>query len=291
LWSHVFTVFFLTLALLIIVRYSTGKTGNLHPVLLGILLMSGYLCRPVSAVFVVVVLGYVFVKDKRDVLKASATVTVLFLGFVSFSFMVFGKPLPDYYMPQRLSSESYWTALYGLLFSPSRGVFIFSPMVLVVLVGSAFKARLLGRRELFWLSVAWAAGSVLVIAKFPAWYGGHSFGPRLQVDFFVAFVLITFLLWNVIEGHGGRAARNAVLGLYLATGVFAIWIHSYQGLFNFWPHKWNALQEVPGMSANQLMFDWRHPQILATPESILGSFQRHFSPDRYIVDVVDKERD
>jgi hypothetical protein len=149
----------------------------------------------------------------------------------------------------------------------------------------------MARKELFWFSLSWITGSVLVIAKFPAWYGGHSFGPRLQVDFFVALVLITFLLWNVMEGQGRRLAKKALMGLYLATGVLAIWIHSYQGLFNFWPHKWNALQEVSSISVNELMFDWRHPQFLATRESVLETLEQHFGPERYIVDVVEKERD
>ena len=70
--------------------------------------------------------------------------------------------------------------LAGLLVSPSRGLFVYSPVLLFSLAGAAAVGRD-GPPALR----ALAAGAALVFvltSKWIMWWGGHTWGPRLLAD-------------------------------------------------------------------------------------------------------------
>jgi hypothetical protein len=68
-------------------------------------------------------------------------------------------------------------ALYGLTFSPYRGLFFVSPILLLALFGFVKMKR---NRE-FWAGVAIVTTFILAIASFHWWNGGFAFGPRYLV--------------------------------------------------------------------------------------------------------------
>ncbi len=75
----------------------------------------------------------------------------------------------------------FWEGLSGLLFSPGRGLFVYSPIFLFSLIALAMAWRRGGDP----LLRALGAGSLLVTAlygKWWPWWGGHTFGPRLLAD-------------------------------------------------------------------------------------------------------------
>ncbi len=82
--------------------------------------------------------------------------------------------------------SDYWSTplldgLSGLLFSPGRGLFIYSPVVIIGIVGFVLAWRRGGDVLLRYLSI----GSIfflLLHAKWWNWWGGYCFGPRLLAD-------------------------------------------------------------------------------------------------------------
>ena len=88
-------------------------------------------------------------------------------------------------------------AMFGLMFSPSRGVFFIMPVLLLSLWGIA---HMIGRKQHLReavLIVAVATGYFFFIAGFSSWHGGLTFGPRYLVPMlpFLAFP-IAFLRWR-----------------------------------------------------------------------------------------------
>jgi hypothetical protein len=72
-------------------------------------------------------------------------------------------------------------ALYGISFSPYRGLFFASPVLLFALIGLVMMAR---RRDLhkdLWPVAAIVAIFFIAIASFNGWNGGCAFGPRYLV--------------------------------------------------------------------------------------------------------------
>ena len=104
--------------------------------------------------------------------------------------------MPDYYQPNRVSvSGTFGEAMLGNLVSPARGLFVYSPVLLLALSGLVLALR---QREERLLSACFAIIVVmhwLVVSRFPHWWGGHSYGPRFMTDivpflaYFVAFNL------------------------------------------------------------------------------------------------------
>ena len=80
-------------------------------------------------------------------------------------------------------------ALFGLLFSAWRGLFLYSPVLLFAGVGAAQHWRS-GRRGLVAAALAAFAASVLLVASFNAWPGGSASGPRYLI---VALPLLAVL--------------------------------------------------------------------------------------------------
>jgi hypothetical protein len=292
LWSHNFTVLFTTLVLLILVRRDAGRINSTDPYLLGVLLFLAYFCRPTSAVFIMVVFAYLFFSNRKALLKAGLTSLSLLLCFSAFSFYEYGQVLPPYYfdlpgghrIQEGFSSDSgILTAIYGIMFSPSRGLFVFSPFLLLVAMALVWYFRRLKAERIFLLSVVWGGLHLLLLAKWDVWSGGHSFGPRLLVDSLPAYILITFILWRHIARSELNTARYAVIGVYALLGLVGLWINSYQGLFNVWVDKWNM---YPDLSKNpSVVFNWRYPQFLASGEMIREKLISHYGPGKRYIEI------
>jgi hypothetical protein len=144
-----------------------------------------------------------------------------------------------------------WPGMAGLLVSPSRGLLIFSPIVLIVLAARAGPAQ---RGILRWTAAA-AAAQFLVYSSFSVWWGGHSYGPRYVLDLLPALVPAAALgMCRLAHAHVAvRALAGAVLAwsiLTAATGAFC------------YPHDaWNT-DPVSVDRAHERLWDVRDSQIL-----------------------------
>jgi hypothetical protein len=82
--------------------------------------------------------------------------------------------------PSALSHEP-WVGAAGLLVSPNRGLFVFSPVVLFALPGLVSGLRA-GRRSLSWWITLACLVQCAAYACYAPWWGGHTYGPRYLLD-------------------------------------------------------------------------------------------------------------
>ncbi len=211
----------------------------------------------------------VFRESKIAALKLVTTFAVLFGLLIGYSRAEFGTWLPDYYATYTYTAHGFsfkaWkSALYGLLFSPGRGLFVYQPLLLIVVLGAAFAFHRLRKDSLFWWAMTWIILNLLVLSRWPMWSGGGGFGSRLLVENFPAWILLNTLLWWTLRESRHLAAVSIIYGVLVALGGF---MHSYQALHNWSTWDWNG---TPGSlsSDNRNLFDWRHPQFLARPKMI-----------------------
>ena len=135
LWSLDMEVMFILLCLLMIV-YDDRKIFTLNPYVLSFFLFSAYLCRPTAAIFVALVALYVLLfKPRAAFIKLSASYLLFFMVFVLFSLHEYKSILPPYYLQRFSQIETFWTGLYGILLSPARGLLVYSPYLLLTLLG------------------------------------------------------------------------------------------------------------------------------------------------------------
>jgi len=125
-----------------------------------------------------------------------------------------------------------WVGAAGLLVSPSRGLFVFSPVWLVAFAGLGPLARVdrqFGLRSLVVASLV----QFVVYSAFSVWWGGHTFGPRYMLD--VLIPLSPVLALGLARARGSRAtAWPALILLAWSIGVAGL------GAFVYPNDGWNT---------------------------------------------------
>ncbi len=185
------------------------------PAAAGIAAAAAVIARPATAPAAALLALYLAhrivmrLREDREALRASVTDALWFTGAAAlvgiagatynlwlFGNIVGGAPTRTQYRVDELGtagmfSGSLAAGFAGLTISPSRGIFIFSPVVIVAIVGAVrvWRTRLNGgatdRGDTLLLaryaSVA-AIAILLTYSKFIVWWGGHGYGPRYLTD-------------------------------------------------------------------------------------------------------------
>src|SRR5262249_46940473 len=146
-----------------------------------------------------------------------------------------------YYLPGFYRRNPFFfEALAGLLVSPNRGLFVFSPIFVISIVGFLLLAV---RRRLTALHLSLAASIaatwvVLAKANF-LWWGGHSYGPRFFADLgpYLTGFLIPVVSWIGATGGPRRLLSAATVAMLAALSIA---MHA-QGALNPATVAWNGL--------------------------------------------------
>lgn len=275
-WNQGAAVLLLLASLALVVRYDTGRARSLHPYPLAGLLAMAFLCRPTVALLALLVGGYALMKARGEGLRLAGALFLFGIAFLLFSLAQYGTLVPPYYRAAKwVVATEPGVALAGLLVSPSRGLLVYSPFLLLVLAGALWLLLKQPRQWLVWGCLVWVGGHLMVVASTALWWGGFSFGPRLLTDILPAFLLLGALAWREGRERLGTPMRRAVVGGYLTLGAFAIWVHSVQGLWNVNTVLWNAMPSVDNHP--EYLFDWDAPQFLATAETLHARHAAHVS--------------
>jgi hypothetical protein len=141
----------------------------------------------------------------------------------------------------------------GTLFSPNRGLFIFTPWVAVALATAPMVARRLKSHGLIaWLLLA-LVPYALLLSKYAVWWGGHCFGPRYWTD---VMPLLAILLAFGLEWAAARSC--ALVALFMVTITFAIGVQIVGA--SCFPSSWN-LKPVNVDYYHNRLWDWRDTEL------------------------------
>lgn len=261
LWSHNFATLFALLAIFLSMKASRFGMTRLWP-LISVCLFMAYLCRPTLALLSPFLLPFLFSYHRMAAVKAGALLALLLLGLVGYSMHEWGQYLPDYYLPKRLSGNQFTLALYGNLLSPARGLLVYSPFILLAwLCHRDSVGSLPLKKSWLLIGLGWPVLHWIAVSRFPVWAAGWSYGPRFMTDVLPGLFLLTIRAWPVSFGVSGR--RVAIILLALGS-AFAVYVNTWQGLFNPYTARWNMQPDI-GVHP-QYLFDWRYPQFLHNKE-------------------------
>lgn len=153
----------------------------------------------------------------------------------------------DFYYP-RLS----W--LLGLLISPGRGLFVYSPVLIFGVLGLV--KTLYTRRDplLDYIGIA-TIFTLLFYSIFPGWHGSFGYSYRLLVDILPGLCLLMAVVFNWIFSH------RLLKGLLIVFFGFSVFIQII-GVF-FYPCGWYG-SPVPLILDNEYLrvWDWRDPEFM-----------------------------
>ena len=91
----------------------------------------------------------------------------------------FGSPLTTGYTPEQSFATPFFEGLYGLTFSPGKGIFWYNPILFAALI--AWPAFFRRHRAEALLVAAIVLGNLAFYAPWYLWWAGHAWGPRFLV--------------------------------------------------------------------------------------------------------------
>ncbi len=267
LWPHGASMFMLAATLLILVR--SKKTPGLIW-LTGIPLALSFFVRPTNVLSIAFLTVFVFLHYRRFFWRYSALLAGLLGACLLFSYKTYGTLVSPTYLSQGVAPRSnFMEGLLGVLFSPSRGLFIFSPIFLFALFGVYLKTRRNRLEALDKYLLAILVCHWLMIGSFPRWWAGWSFGPRYFSDvlpYLIFFLLPAFEFPLTLT----RAKRLAFNGALVGFAAFGFFVH-FRGAMHRDVLLWNQFPASIDLTLERL-WDWTDLQFLRGVGNEHGDF-------------------
>lgn len=243
LWQSAPALMFSALALWLLVR-ARGTFG------VGLALAAAWVCRPTMSLLAVVLVLVVASTRPRELPRLLGGAALVAGAFLGLNQLTLGVWLPPYFQSSRLDllGATVPEAALAHLVSPGRGVFVFSPVLLLAFIGVV---RALKTRSALELGLAlWLVGHWVVVATFPHWWGGHSFGPRLWAETMVG------ACWLLLPALEGPRTWRVLLSLAVVSAL----IHG-RGATSKAAWRWND-SPINVDEAPSRVWDWGDLQFL-----------------------------
>jgi hypothetical protein len=240
LWQHAPDTFFVALGAYGLLRATESLRWS---AVAGAAFAAATACRPTSAIFAVAAAVFL-VRNRRALLAYLAAATPIALAIAGCNAYWFGSPLrfgqtvvgDDLALALTGVANQWqtplWVGVPGLLVSPSRGLFVFSPFLLAAIPGAVIAWRRAEYAPLRPLAIA-AFLVLLVAGKHYDWWGGWAYGYRHLVDLApVLALLVAPVLGGILASRWRRVAFAGLTAW--SIGVQAI------GAFVYDTSGWNA---------------------------------------------------
>lgn len=284
LWQHGPSMLMLSLALYILLRARAAPRLSQFA---SLPLALAYVMRPSNSISVALLTLCVLIHYRPYFARYLFWAAVIAAPFVAYNWAIYHAVVSPYYTLYRSSTAGVvFEALLGTLFSPSRGLFVFSPILVLAILSVT---QSVGRRSLNRLDAFLVAILVLhwiITSLWPIWWGGWSFGPRLFSDMvpYLMYLMIPLL----IEISALKAGRKvvAVSAMLILAGA-SFFVH-YRGA-----NAQDTLADWSTYPANvdehpDRLWDWRDVQFLRgikwgkpADVSISGAPIKQLDPETY----------
>ena len=220
-WQHTPAMLFVALAVLQLVR---GRRAPRSYALLGAFVALGFTMRPSVAALAAVLGMWLLVSDRRRFVTFALGSAAVLVPFAGINLVAYGGLLPPYFQPDRLGPEaslSFFDALATHGVSPSRGVLVYTPLLLLIPLSLRLARRAGADMTVFHLAIAVAGMHWVVVASYGS-TGGSSYGSRFFTEITPILVLLLVPLVNgLVAATLTRGLRVAALALTTVSVVLA----------------------------------------------------------------------
>jgi hypothetical protein len=258
LWQHAPSQLALAAGLYCVVR---GRPAPSWVGWAGLPLAFAVIARPTNLVLVAPVAVWALARHPGQALAFGAAALPPVLFQLAYNSWYFGNPLRTQ-VP--LLSGLHWETplgegLAGLLLSPGRGLFVYSPVFALALVGLARAWRPAG--DGFLRALGLGVGlTVLLYGRWNPWWGGWSYGPRLLADLTPALAL------GLLPLAAALGRSRLLRGLLVLTLAWSIAAHAIGA---FWDDfHWNEVKNVD--RAPESLWVWHDNQLVNPVREILA---------------------
>jgi hypothetical protein len=183
-------------ALLILVAFGIAAGLLRKPVLLAGVASGAATCINYLSIFAVIPIAILIAvrshERRRDLLLFVAGGVPFALLLAAYQWAAFGSPMrtsiattnPAFLTPGAflgIFPGPKWEALFGITFSPYRGLFYIAPVLLLSIIGALGFSLTPARKRVMLTIAATFALFLLVNSSFNGWHGGYAIGPRYLI--------------------------------------------------------------------------------------------------------------
>lgn len=268
LWQHGPSMLMLALALYLLLLTESRPTAAPWLIrLMSLALAFAFVIRPTNAIPLFAFTILIGIAHQKYFFSYMLWSLAIFVPFLLFNLTVYHAVLPPYYLP---GSRPYYyippnqldfvprfvEALVGHCFSPARGLFIFSPVLLFSLYGMFVKTRQKTMTPLDYAIMTTLGLHWIAISLFPVWWAGHSYGPRYFSDMLPYFI---YFLAPALKSIAAlpRLKKRAMILVFSCAVVFSVLIH-YRGATSWDVYLWN----VAPTPVESKLWNWQDLQFL-----------------------------
>jgi len=257
LWQHAGSQLALTAALYCVVR---GRRSAALSAASGFPMAFAIVCRPTDVLLVAPLAIYTLLTRRDWRFIAWALPPAAFQLWYGTTY--FGDPLrTQFALGGGAFSMDLREGLFGLLLSPGRGLLVYSPVFVLSIVGAGLVWRRGGDGVLRAISIG-IVPTVVLYARWMAWPGGISYGPRLLADLTPLLTALIVPVVPIVRRSRALCATGLVLVLW------SIAAHAY-GLVPAWGSEIYYRLDRP---LDETLWEWRHHPIVGSvrrwPEAV-----------------------
>lgn len=260
LWQHGPSMLMLSIALyLILLARRNPKIIQFASIPLAL----SYVMRPTNNVSVLLLTVFVFIFYRKFFFKYLLWALIVATPYLAFNISTYHTLLPPYYVGHLngnfLSAERLFEAFPGHIISPSRGLFVFTPVLLFSIWGMVLSIRKKNPEKLDYFLIGIIALHTLVISLVFLWWGGHAYGPRYTSDMIPFFIY--FLIPAIQRMFSTKGFSKFVLILIFGILILASFFIHYRGATNWDVYLWNS-EPVNVEEKHERVWDWKDIQFL-----------------------------
>jgi len=263
LWQHGLAELLLAMLIYFVILNET-RYSNKTVSVLGALLALFIFNRPADGFLVLPILLYIIIFYKEKIIYFAVPLFIISLPFIFYNFYYFKTIFGGYSSMISYLGLNYTllSNLLGLLLSPSRGLLVYTPILILSIPGYLLARDICSKKIKFLLLIY---GPIIIIqimfySSFAIWWAGWSYGPRFLTGMLpILFIFIGLYLnqYLLIEGFDRK-----ILILILLLSIWSIFVQVVGAFFypNGW---WNGIPT--NIDAHpERVWDWSDSQIIRT---------------------------
>ncbi|HJQ19363.1 MAG TPA: hypothetical protein VJ867_03370 [Gemmatimonadaceae bacterium] len=255
MWQHGPSLFFLTSGLWLL-TVGTRITVALSGLAFGFAVFN----RPVNLLIVAPLALYVLWKHGRAFLPfcAAAAIPAILMAWYSIHYWGSVRSLGQY-SASGLFSGQVGPSLAGLLFSPSRGLLVFTPLFLFSFIALFAILRHPLREPLLAALAVGIVATIALYAKWFSWWGGTCFGYRLLTE--IAPLLTIFLAAGWERFFAARRYLYPLLGIAAVVSLYT--------------HFLGAFYAPCGSDDHKILWSWRGGELARCTSKLADRVRTH----------------
>jgi hypothetical protein len=213
-------------------QFLRARNRRIHALTAGLALGCAVAIRSTSVFVLAAVGAALLIRDRKALALCIAGSLPPIVLLAAYNLRYFGSPFVEAHNligpaiavaktgSPDLWSTPLWLGAAGLLFSPARGLFVYSPILILAFAGAYRVLRDRAWGDLLPLVVA-AAAIMVMRFKWFDWWGGYSYGYRPLMD---AIVPLALLVIPAIGTRRHGPVVQATVAVLLAWSVAVQWI-------------------------------------------------------------------